>query len=127
MISRIAVSNFVIPTLFSIAQLIVIYHGVSTKVINDIVLVNTMLTVFGVVFATVWVGKERKRDIETLDHNEKPMKMVPKNMGPHSPHAIGELETWKVAASLSTSGTNPEDGRAPGRFGLQGKIIHDSG
>lgn len=123
MISRIAVSNFVIPTLFSIAQLVVIYNGVSTQIVNDIVLVNTMVTVFGVVFATVWVGKQRKGDAEALDHNEQPMKTDPQKMVPHSPPAFSDLDTWKVATSLS-SWSNPEnnkdaprdlDGRAPGR------------
>lgn len=123
MISRIAVSNFVIPTLFSIAQLVVIYNGVSTQIVNDIVLVNTMVTVFGAVFATVWVGKQRKGDAEALDHNEQPMKTDPQKMVPHSPPAFSELDTWKVATSLS-SWSNPEnnkdaprdlDGRAPGR------------
>lgn len=108
MISRIAVSNFVIPTLFSIAQLVVIYNGVSTKIVNDIVLVNTMVTVFGVVFATVWVGKERKGDAEALNHNEQPMKIDPQKMSPHSPRTLGELDTWKAATSLS-SWTSPEN------------------
>jgi len=110
MISRIAISNFVIPTLFSIAQLVVIYNGVSTKIVNDIVLVNTMVTVFGVVFATVWVGKERKGDAEALNHNEQPMKIDPQKMSPHSPRTLGELDTWKAATSLS-SWTSPENNK----------------
>ncbi|KAI6161780.1 hypothetical protein EDD17DRAFT_1435053, partial [Pisolithus thermaeus] len=61
-ISRIAATNFLVPTLFSIAQIIIVYLGVNTGTVNNIVLVNTMITVFGAVFATVWVGKERRQD-----------------------------------------------------------------
>ncbi|KAF9234383.1 hypothetical protein BU15DRAFT_22282, partial [Melanogaster broomeanus] len=57
-LSRIALSNFIIPSLFSIAQLIVVYRNVNVLIVNEIVLANTMIAVFGVVFATVWVGKE---------------------------------------------------------------------
>ncbi|KAF9226669.1 hypothetical protein BS17DRAFT_697636 [Gyrodon lividus] len=57
----IAVSNFVFPALFSIAQIIVVYREVDPVVINQIVLVNTSIAVIGVVFATVWAGSVKKR------------------------------------------------------------------
>ncbi|KAK0230493.1 hypothetical protein IW262DRAFT_1291603 [Armillaria fumosa] len=52
----IAVTNFVVPTLFSVAQIIVVYRGVTYVAINDIVLANTSTAVILVVFATVWAG-----------------------------------------------------------------------
>ncbi|KAK0190668.1 hypothetical protein F5146DRAFT_1000662 [Armillaria mellea] len=50
------VTNFVVPTLFSVAQIIVVYRGVTYVAINDIVLANTSTAVVLVVFATVWAG-----------------------------------------------------------------------
>ncbi|KAK0243059.1 hypothetical protein EDD85DRAFT_762218 [Armillaria nabsnona] len=52
----IAVTNFVVPTLFSVAQIIIVYRGVTYVAINDIVLANTSTAVILVVFATVWTG-----------------------------------------------------------------------
>ncbi|KIK79742.1 hypothetical protein PAXRUDRAFT_95833, partial [Paxillus rubicundulus Ve08.2h10] len=57
----IAVSNFVFPALFSIAQIIVVYRAADLVVINQIVLANTSIAVIGVVFATVWAGSVKKR------------------------------------------------------------------
>ncbi|KAL4066307.1 hypothetical protein V8B97DRAFT_1874690 [Scleroderma yunnanense] len=119
MISRIAVSNFVIPTLFSIAQLVVIYRGVSTPTVNDIVLVNTMVTVFGVVFATVWVGKERRRDVEAQNQRQ-PMKIDSQQLKQRSPGGLTQLETWKIATSMSSL-TNPEVNRG-GHQDMDGRV-----
>jgi hypothetical protein len=52
----IALSNFTIPALFSVAQIIVIYREVNPVIINQIILANTSIAVIGVVFATVWAG-----------------------------------------------------------------------
>ncbi|KAI0326460.1 hypothetical protein GY45DRAFT_109113 [Cubamyces sp. BRFM 1775] len=52
----VAATNFVVPVLFSLAQIIVVYRDVDVLVVNDIVLVNTSVAVIGVVFATVWAG-----------------------------------------------------------------------
>ncbi|KAK0206819.1 hypothetical protein DFS33DRAFT_1381914 [Desarmillaria ectypa] len=52
----IAVTNFVLPTLFSVAQIIIVYRGVSYVAINDVVLANTSTAVILVAFATVWAG-----------------------------------------------------------------------
>jgi len=57
----IALSNFVFPALFSIAQIIVVYRAADLVVINQIVLANTSIAVIGVVFATVWAGSVKKR------------------------------------------------------------------
>ncbi|KAG6326593.1 hypothetical protein ID866_12496 [Astraeus odoratus] len=102
-LSRIALSNFVIPALFSIVQLIVVYRNVSAAVVNHIVYVNTMLTVFGVVFATVWVGKERRRDEEI--QNERAMKIDARQMKRDGSNSPSPLETWKAAPGVSASTT----------------------
>lgn len=52
----VAATNFVVPCLFSLVQIIVVFHEVDVLIVNDIVLVNTSIAVIGVVFATVWAG-----------------------------------------------------------------------
>lgn len=52
----IALTNFVIPALFTLVQIIVVYSGADPTTLNDIVLVNTNLAVVGVVFASIWAG-----------------------------------------------------------------------
>ncbi|KIJ69980.1 hypothetical protein HYDPIDRAFT_104649 [Hydnomerulius pinastri MD-312] len=61
----IAVSNFVFPALFSVAQIIVVYRAVDPVAINQICLANTSIAVIGVVFATVWAGSVKRRMDET--------------------------------------------------------------
>lgn len=61
----IAVSNFVFPSLLSLAQLVVVYKNVYVLTVNEIVLVNTMVAVIGVVFATVWAGSVNYQDEKT--------------------------------------------------------------
>lgn len=97
MISRIAATNFLVPTLFSIAQIIIVYLGVNTGTVNNIVLVNTMITVFGVVFATVWVGKERRQDEEDQSAREMRLKIGEGKMN------SGSGLDWKVATVRSGS------------------------
>lgn len=57
----IALSNFTIPALFSVAQIIVIYREVNPIIINQIILVNTSIAVIGVVFATIWAGSVNRQ------------------------------------------------------------------
>ncbi|KAG2127455.1 uncharacterized protein EDB93DRAFT_215879, partial [Suillus bovinus] len=52
----IALSNFIIPALFSVVQIIVIYCEVNPAVINQTMLANMSIAVIGIVFATVWAG-----------------------------------------------------------------------
>ena len=102
-LSRIALSNFFIPSLFSIAQLIVVYRDVNVLVVNEIVLVNTMLAVFGVVFATVWSGNISRREAE-INLREDASPIDDDAMANRHPRAfaIPGLETWHVASSPPT-------------------------
>lgn len=52
----VAATNFVVPVLFSLVQIIVVYRDIDVLIVNDIVLINTSIAVIGVVFATVWAG-----------------------------------------------------------------------
>ncbi|KAG0697274.1 hypothetical protein DFH29DRAFT_160381 [Suillus ampliporus] len=61
----IAISNFVLPSLLSLAQLVVVYKNVYVLTVNEIVLVNTMVAVIGVVFSTVWAGSVNYQDKNT--------------------------------------------------------------
>lgn len=64
---RIALTNFLVPTMFSIAQFICVYRNVDAMILNQIVLANTMIATFGVAFATVWAGKTRREEAQILD------------------------------------------------------------
>ncbi|KAI6019154.1 hypothetical protein EDC04DRAFT_2739392, partial [Pisolithus marmoratus] len=108
MISRIAATNFLIPTLFSIGQIIIVYLGVNTGTVNSVVLVNTMITVFGAVFATVWVGKEKRQDEE--DQRAREMKL---KIGEGRMNSGSELN-WKVATVQSDSVERGVKRGAPG-------------
>ncbi|KAG2137970.1 hypothetical protein DEU56DRAFT_345526 [Suillus clintonianus] len=85
----IAVSNFVFPSLLSLAQLIVVYKNVYVLTVNEIVLVNTMVAVIGVVFATVWAGSVNY-------HNEKTEPGVLEKARDVTFDGPG---TWKVATA----------------------------
>lgn len=52
----IATTNFVVPALFSLIQIITLYRETDQEVTNDIVLVNTNISVILVVFASIWAG-----------------------------------------------------------------------
>ncbi|KAF8141358.1 hypothetical protein EV363DRAFT_1391827 [Boletus edulis] len=101
-LSRIALSNFIIPSIFSIAQLIVVYRNVNVLMLNDVVLVNTMLAVFGVVFATVWAGNVSQRETR-IDLWED---AHPADDGAVEKHprrfAFPGLGTWRVASAHQT-------------------------
>jgi len=99
---HIALSNFILPSLFSIVQLIVFYRDTDTKVVNDIILVNTMLAVFGVVFATVWAGNVRRREAQiNLQEDTSQAGDVEAKRQPR-PFAFPGLGTWRVASSPPT-------------------------
>jgi hypothetical protein len=83
----ISVSNFVFPSLLSLAQLVVVYKNVYVLTVNEIVLVNTMVAVIGVVFATVWAGSVNYQDEKTEPGVFEKAQDVPFD-GPG---------TWKVA------------------------------
>ncbi|KIJ67451.1 hypothetical protein HYDPIDRAFT_25904 [Hydnomerulius pinastri MD-312] len=101
-LSRIALSNFVIPSLFSLAQLVVVYRNVNVLIVNEIVLVNTMLAVFGVVFATVWAGKEGRREAEAWDKARGREDAERRESKSARAFAVPGLGTWKVATSPPT-------------------------
>ncbi|THH13386.1 hypothetical protein EW146_g6823 [Bondarzewia mesenterica] len=52
----IAGTNFVLPVIFSLVQIIALFTLTDQETTNDIVLVNTNLSVIGVVFASIWAG-----------------------------------------------------------------------
>lgn len=58
---RIALSNFVIPTIFSLVLLVISFHDVTGDYVGDIVYVNSVVSAYGVIFASVWVGVEDRR------------------------------------------------------------------
>jgi len=101
-LSRIALSNFIIPSVFSIAQLIVVYRNVNVLIVNEVVLVNTMLAVFGVVFATVWAGNvsQRKTRIDLWEDappiDDGVLEKQPRRF------AFPGLGTWHVASAPQT-------------------------
>ncbi|KAG8218073.1 hypothetical protein J3R82DRAFT_3575 [Butyriboletus roseoflavus] len=64
---RIALTNFLVPTMFSIAQFVCVYRNVDPMILNQLVLVNTMVATFGVAFATVWAGKTRRQEEQILE------------------------------------------------------------
>ncbi|THH18342.1 hypothetical protein EW146_g2649 [Bondarzewia mesenterica] len=64
----IASTNFVVPVIFSLVQIIVLYKSVDTSVVNDIVLVSTNISVIGVVFASIWAGSWARREEMSIAH-----------------------------------------------------------
>lgn len=106
---RIAIFNFVIPTLFSIVQLIISFQNVFSGYVGDVIYVNGMVSVYGVVFASVWAGKESLRNWKEAkqywEHNNNSYK----NQSRHDRHMMeggedveGVGEAWKEAG-CSTS------------------------
>ncbi|KAF8549508.1 hypothetical protein OG21DRAFT_1515136 [Imleria badia] len=90
---RIGLSKFVIPTLSSIVQLIVIFVVGGGPFVGDVILVNGMLSVYGVVFASVWAGKEHRWNLE-----EAKQYLYAKNRGRNRPHmtpSVWERGKWR--------------------------------
>lgn len=61
---RIALSNFVFPTLFSVVLLIISFRDVDGNYVGDVIYVYNMVSVYGVAFASVWVGVEGRRKLK---------------------------------------------------------------
>lgn len=139
-LSRIALSNFIIPTLFSIAQLVVVYRSVNVLVVNEIVFVNTMLAVFGVAFATVWAGKIGRREAEIElweDASQTDEDAMEKR--PARAFAFPGLGSWRVANAPQTltfgstklegpglsalDGIGPENGHGRGTFRFRAPVV----
>lgn len=68
---RIAVTNFVVPAMFSIAQFVCAYRNVNALVLNQVILVNTMVSTFGVAFATVWAGSVSRQRVQVQESYRK--------------------------------------------------------
>lgn len=64
---NIALSNFVVPAMFSIAQFVCVYRNVNMVVLDQIMLVNMMVATFGVAFATIWAGSTNREEAQILD------------------------------------------------------------
>lgn len=62
----IALTNFVVPAIFSIVQFACVYRNVSMVTLDQIILVNLMLATFGVAFATVWAGSANRQEAYIL-------------------------------------------------------------
>lgn len=60
MLFWIALSNFVIPALFSLAQIVIVFADGNLLSVNLIILVNTSVSIIGVVFATIWTATARE-------------------------------------------------------------------
>lgn len=102
----IALSNFVFPALFSIAQLIVTFRDPDFLVGAYIFMVNIYVSIIGVVFATVWAGTTRW----IRDQRGVPISFdTRRGVGTSS---IGE---WQVAEpQLSSSQLGPASGIGAG-------------
>ncbi|GJE96288.1 hypothetical protein PsYK624_124820 [Phanerochaete sordida] len=100
----VAATNFVVPVLFSLAQIIVVYRGVDVLVVNDIVLVNTSVAVIGVVFATVWAGTAHwaHDQSRTALNGSEPSRVVFQNsLGDESAGDVGESRSSVVMVEMS--------------------------
>ncbi|KAI0748372.1 hypothetical protein C8Q80DRAFT_1270791 [Daedaleopsis nitida] len=112
----VAATNFVVPVLFSLAQIIVVYRDVDVLVVNDIVLVNTSVAVIGVVFATVWVDSGqwmRDRSVTAFGSGAKSSHIVFEN----NPTYVSELSRYSAGSAdhLEDGITLPSN--TPGRLG----------
>jgi hypothetical protein len=62
MLFWIAGSNFIVPALFSLAQIIIVFKDGDLLEVNLIILTNTSVAIIGVVFATLWSGSNARSD-----------------------------------------------------------------
>ncbi|KAH0827409.1 hypothetical protein J3R83DRAFT_4065 [Lanmaoa asiatica] len=51
-----------ISSLFVFVQFVSVYHNIDPTVLDQLILVNTMLATFGVAFATIWSGSTNRRE-----------------------------------------------------------------
>ncbi|KAN0078476.1 hypothetical protein V8E55_010533 [Tylopilus felleus] len=67
-LSNLALSNVITPTLISVVQLVLIFRigDANLHLVSYFGLVNARVSIFGVVFATVWAGKEHRREANTM-------------------------------------------------------------
>ncbi|KAF8549511.1 hypothetical protein OG21DRAFT_584646 [Imleria badia] len=100
-LSNLALSNFIIPTLFSIVQLVFLFRigDANPFLLNEITLVNARVAVFGVVFATVWAGKEHRR-AAGMALDPFPVE--------REQQCIHELDRWRVGSHPSLHLANTE-------------------
>lgn len=75
--------NFIVPTVFSIIQFICVYCNVDPMILNQFVLVNTVLT-------TVWAGRTRRQEVQILESEH--------NSTASPPMAIYMYLDWKPGA-----------------------------
>ncbi len=61
----IAVSNFVIPVMLSIAQLVMIWISRNIMIVAPICMVNIYVEIIGVLLATIWANRSQWRDENT--------------------------------------------------------------
>ena len=61
----IAVSNFVIPVMLSIAQLVMIWTSRNIMIVAPICMVNIYVEIIGVLLATIWANRSQWRDENT--------------------------------------------------------------
>lgn len=127
-LSRIALSNFMIPSLFSIAQLVVVYRNVNVLIVNEIVLVNTMLAVFGVVFATVWAGNAGRREAQ-MDLWEDTSRTEDDAVAKRHPRAFSfpGLGTWRVAPQTLTFESTGYSAPTDAGFMERDEIVSEKG
>ncbi|EKM56770.1 uncharacterized protein PHACADRAFT_254086 [Phanerochaete carnosa HHB-10118-sp] len=99
----VAATNFVVPVLFSLAQIIVVYRDIDVLVVNDIVLVNTSIAVIGVVFATVWAGTAQWAQGQSrtaLDASEPSRVVFQNTLGGSSAEGV-EVEDVEYGAAFA--------------------------
>ncbi len=107
----IAVTNFVVPVLFSLAQIVIVYREVDFVVINDIVLANTSIAVIGVVFASIWAGSYGRARADCRDskdgsatrENEAVSTIVFRSMAMSDPEGTGSRDENVEHAQKSTT------------------------
>ncbi|KAG8215920.1 hypothetical protein J3R82DRAFT_7892 [Butyriboletus roseoflavus] len=107
---NIALTNFVVPTMFSIAQFACVYRGVDMVILDDIMLVNTMLATFGVAFATVWAGTTNRQEAQVLNskRNDTAISLTAGFKG-GSGHPANRASTVTIAGSGYTPSSRDEN------------------
>lgn len=106
-----AATNFVVPVLFSLAQIIVVYRDINLLIINDIVLINTSIAVIGVVFATVWAGTAhwaQGRSQTALGGVSEPSRVVFQQRSDLSDGSTGRIEVVEQTGLAAESGSFSE-------------------
>ncbi|KAG9312762.1 hypothetical protein JVU11DRAFT_7197 [Chiua virens] len=108
---HLSLSNFIIPTIISIVQLALLFQiGAANPVLlNDIASVNTKVSSFGVVFATVWAGMEHRREAQMCpsnfqaEHARRPMQGLESDITPRPLVSIASVGNYQSDITSSTS------------------------